>query len=152
MEMLWIYIWSWLGAVAFFSFLEAVTLSLVSVWFAVGSLAATFAAYAGMSLTGQLLIFVGVSLAAMAAIRPIARRVVTPRFIPTNADRLVGSTGRVTETIDNAAASGAVYAGGKTWTARSSDGRVIAKDQTVEIAALEGVKVIVRPKAAVSVS
>lgn len=149
--MLWIYVWSWLAAVAFFSFLEAATLSLVSVWFALGSLAATFAAYAGMSLTNQLLIFVGVSLVAFAAVRPIARRVVEPRFVPTNADRLVGTTGRVTETIDNAAATGAVYVDGKTWTARSADGRSIERDQLVEIAALEGIKVIVRPKAAVSV-
>ena len=148
--MLSVYVWSWLGAVAFFSFLEAATLSLVSVWFAVGSLAATFAAYAGMPLTDQLLIFVGVSLAVFAAIRPIAQRIVNSRFVPTNADRLVGMEGRVTETINNDYPTGAVYIDGKTWTARSADGEVIPKGETVEIERMEGVKLIVRAKAAVT--
>lgn len=146
-----LYVWIWLGAVALFSFIEAVSLSLVSVWFAVGALVCTFAAYGGMSLTGQLLLFVGVSLVAFAAVRPLARRFLEPRFVPTNADRLVGTVGRVTEEIDNTAATGAVYLDGKTWTARSADGRPIPRDQLVEVAALEGVKVLVRPKAAASV-
>jgi membrane protein implicated in regulation of membrane protease activity len=42
-----------------------------------------------------------------------------------------------------------VYADGKTWTARSADGAVIPKGEVVEIAAMEGIKLIVRAKAAV---
>ena len=135
-------VWSWLGAVAFFAFLEAGTRALVSVWFAVGALAAVFAAYGGLTLTGQLLLFVAVSLAAVAALRPLAERFLEPRFVPTNADR-------VTEEINNAVPSGAVYADGKTWTARSADGEVIAAGDMAEVVWMEGVKLIVRPKAAV---
>ena len=51
-------VWIWLGAVALALFLEAATMSLVSVWFAVGALAAVFAANGGIHFTGQLLIFV----------------------------------------------------------------------------------------------
>ena len=56
---------------------------------------------------------------------------------------------KVTEDIDNARSSGAVYVDGKTWTARSTDGGRISAGETVEIARMEGVKLIVRAKAAV---
>ena len=142
-------VWLWLAVTALSVFVEAATWVLVSVWFAAGALCATFAAYAGASLTVQLLLFVGVSIAACLAVRPLARRFVATRVVPTNADRLVGMEARVTETINNGYPTGAVYADGKTWTARSADGAVIPKGETVEVAAMEGIKLIVRAKAAV---
>lgn len=145
-------VWTWLGVMAVSAFVEAGTLTLVSIWFAAGALAATFAAYAGASLTVQLILFVGVSIAACVAVRPLARRFVAPNVVPTNADRLLGAEARVTEEIDNAAPSGAVYVDGKTWTARSSGGERIPAGELVEIERMEGVKLIVRPRAAAAVS
>ncbi len=145
-------VWVWLGCVAFFAFLEAVTWALVSVWCAVGALAATFAAYADMDLTGQLLVFIGVSLAAFAAVRPLAKRFIEPRIVPTNADRLLGAKARVTEPICNTNATGTVYIDGKTWSARSANGMDIPAGELVEIERMEGVKLIVRARAAVTVS
>ena len=98
---------------------------------------------------GKLLLFVGVSIAACLAVRPLARRFVATRVVPTNADRILGRQAKVTEAIDNAAATGAVYADGKTWTARSADGRVIPAGELVEVERMEGVKLIVRQRAAV---
>ena len=145
-------VWTWLGVMAVSAFVEAATLTLVSIWFAAGALAATFAAYAGASLTVQLILFVGVSIEACVAVRPLARRFVAPNVVPTNADRLLGAEARVTEEIDNAAPSGAVYVDGKTWTARSSGGERIPAGELVEIERMEGVKLIVRPRAAAAVS
>lgn len=145
-------VWTWLGVMAVSAFVEAATLTLVSIWFAAGALVATFAAYAGASLTVQLILFVGVSIAACVAVRPLARRFVAPNVVPTNADRLLGAEARVTEEIDNAAPSGAVYVDGKTWTARSSGGERIPAGELVEIERMEGVKLIVRPRAAAAVS
>ena len=145
-------VWTWLGVMAVSAFVEAATLTLVSIWFAAGALAATFAAYAGASLTVQLILFVGVSIAACVAVRPLARRFVAPNVVPTNADRLLGAEARVTEEIDNAAPSGAVYVDGKTWTARSSGGERIPAGELVEIERMEGVKLLVRPRAAAAVS
>ncbi len=145
-------VWIWLGVMAVSAFVEAATLTLVSIWFAAGALVATFAAYAGASLTVQLILFVGVSIAACVAVRPLARRFVAPNVVPTNADRLLGAEARVTEEIDNAAPSGAVYVDGKTWTARSSGGERIPAGELVEIERMEGVKLIVRPRAAAAVS
>ena len=143
-------VWIWLGAVALALFLEAATMSLVSVWFAVGALAAVFAAYGGMHVTGQLLIFVVVSIAAFFTVRPLTRRFVDPHITPTNADRLLGQDAKVMEEINNDLPSGTVYVDGKTWTARSAGGEVIPAGELVEVAWMEGVKLFVRPKAAVA--
>lgn len=77
-----IMVWIWLGVVALSVFVEAATLTLVSIWFAAGALCATFAAYAGVSLTVQLLIFVAVSIAACAAVRPWPSGMWRPTWCP----------------------------------------------------------------------
>ena len=143
-------VWVWLGVTALAAFLEMATMTLVSVWCAVGALVTVFAAYFGASLQVQLLLFVGVSILVAAVVRPLTKKYADPHTVPTNADRLVGMEGRVTETINNDYPTGAVYIDGKTWTARSADGASIPKGETVEIERMEGVKLIVRAKAAVT--
>lgn len=142
-------VWVWLGVTALAAFMEAVTMTLVSVWCVAGGLVAVFAAYFGVSLSTQLLLFIGVSILTAAVVRPLAKKYADPHKIPTNADRLLGMEGRVTETINNEYPTGAVYVDGKTWTARSADGAVIPKGELVEIAGMEGIKLIVRARAAV---
>lgn len=142
-------VYFWLAVMAVMVFLEMGTMSLVSIWCAVGALATVFAAYFGAPFPTQLLLFIGVSIVVAAAVRPLAKRFADPHKVPTNADRLLGMEARVTEDIDNARPSGAVYVDGKTWTARSADGLIIPAGETVEIARMEGVKLIVHTKAAV---
>ncbi len=142
-------VWVWLGVTALAAFVEAVTMTLVSVWCVAGGLVAVFAAYFGASVPTQLLLFLGVSILTAAVVRPLAKKYADPHKVATNADRLLGMEAKVTEDIDNVRASGAVYVDGKTWTARSTDGGRISAGETVEIAGMEGVKLIVRAKAAV---
>ncbi len=142
-------VWVWLGVTALAAFVEAVTMTLVSVWCVAGGLVAVFAAYFGASVPTQLLLFLGVSILTAAVVRPLAKKYADPHKVATNADRLLGMEAKVTEDIDNARASGAVYVDGKTWTARSTDGGRISAGETVEIAGMEGGKLIVRAKAAV---
>lgn len=142
--------WLWLCAAVLFGVVEGVTAGLVSVWFAVGSVGAFFAAMGGLSVTVQLVIFAAVSAAALAVTRPLVVRFGRERHVPTNLDRVIGRTAQVSEDIDNDAATGAVYVDGKTWTARSAGGEVIPAGELVEVAWMEGVKLFVRPKAAVA--
>ncbi len=135
-------IWVWLLVFAVFAAAEAATVGLVCIWFAVGALGAFFAALAKLNLTVQLVVFAVVSAIALAVSRPLARRFVRVKKEPTNLDRVIGLTGRVTEDIDGA--SGAVYVDGKTWTARSADGGVIPAGTAVEILSIEGVKLFVK--------
>lgn len=136
--------WIWLGAAVLFGVVEGVTAGLVSVWFAVGSVGAFFAAVGGLDVTMQMVIFAAVSAAALAMTRPLVRKIGKSRHTPTNLDRVVGRTGLVTEAIDNRESSGAVYVDGKTWTARSDGGEVIPAGAQVKIARMEGVKLFVR--------
>ena len=121
--------WLWLCAAVLFGVVEAVTAGLVSVWFAVGSVGAFFAA---------------VSAAALAVTRPLVARFGRDRHVPTNLDRVIGRSAGVTEDIDNDASTGAVYVDGKTWTARSAGGEVIPAGTKVEIQRMEGVKLFVK--------
>ena len=137
-------VWLWLGAIVLFGVIEAATAGLVSIWFIAGSAAALLAALADTSIAVQLVLFAVVSALALALTRPLVRRLNRQKAIPTNADRVLGETARVTETIDNEAATGAVYVDGKTWTARSTDGSVIPEGSRVRIETLEGVKLFVK--------
>ena len=92
----------------------------------------------------QIVVFLAVSIAALIATRPLAHKMLDKTIVPTNADRVLHHTAKVTETIDNENTTGAVYIDGKTWTARSEDGDVIARGSMVTIVRMEGVKLFVR--------
>lgn len=105
------------------------------------------AAVLGAALWVQIVLFFVVSIAALAATRPLVQKMLHRDETPTNADRVLGQTARVTETIDNTVPTGAVYADGKTWTARSASGRVIPKDTLVKVQRMEGVRLFVEGEA-----
>ena len=127
-----------------FAVVEAATAGLVSIWFVAGSVAGLIAAIAGAGLLAQLVWFLAVSAAALALTRPLVKKISAPQAVPTNADRVLGQTARVTETIDNDRSTGAVYVDGKTWTARSVDGAVIPAESRVRVRRMEGVTLLVR--------
>lgn len=141
-------LWIWLGVTLSAIVVEICTTALVSVWFAIGALAAMVAAALGASMSLQFSVFLALSILILALARPLAKRFLAPHVVPTNADRVLGMTAQVTETIENRYGQGAVYVDGKTWSARSADGERIPQGQQVEVTAMEGVKLIVRPMAA----
>ncbi len=136
----------WIAAIVVFGVAEAATAGLVSIWFVGGSVAALIAAAFDGPLWLQIVLFLVVSAVLLTVTRPLARKMLVKGYIPTNADRVLNHTARVTETVDNERPSGAVYIDGKTWTARSEDGTVIAKDKLVEVVRMEGVKLYVAEK------
>ena len=134
----------WTGAVILFGIAEGLTAGLVSIWFVFGALAALAAAFLNAGVGVQIAVFVIVSAVTLALTRPIVKRLMHRRSEPTNLDRVVGETARVTETIDNAASGGAVYVGGKTWTARSEGDEIIPAGAQVTVTRIEGVKLLVK--------
>lgn len=138
-------IFFWIAATVAFVALEAATVGLVSIWFAIGSAGALIAAALGANFWLQVVIFLTVSAVVLAVLRPIARRYLRVRAKPTNADRLLGVICPVTEDIDNIVGTGAVTAGGKVWTARSLTGADIPAGEYVRVASIQGVKLIVEP-------
>ena len=134
----------WIAAIIIFGVAEAATAGLTSIWFVLGSVAGLIAAVCGGPVWLQVGLFFAVSIAALAFTRPLVVKLMKKDIKPTNADRVLNNVGRVTERIDNALPSGAVYIDGKTWTARSADGEVIEPDAAVRILRMEGVKLIVQ--------
>ena len=134
----------WIAAIVVFGIVEAVTVGLVSIWFVLGSVAALIVAICNGPIWLQISLFFVVSIVTLAATRPLVAKLMKKDIKPTNADRVLNNVGRVTERIDNALPSGAVYIDGKTWTARSADGEVIEPDAAVRILRMEGVKLIVQ--------
>lgn len=134
----------WLIAMAVFLIVEGIVPGLVSIWFALGALAALIAAMVGAPLWLQLVWFVLVSIAALALTRPLARKYVNGRVTPTNADRILGRECVVREAIDNLRGTGAVAVDGKVWTARMLKENETAREgETVIARRIDGVKLIV---------
>lgn len=135
----------WLGLMILFLIAEGATVSLVSLWFAAGAVVAMFAALLGAGVWLQTGLFLAVSGALLLMLRPIVRRYLVPKITATNVDSLVGSTGLVTEAIDNVTASGQVKLGAMEWTARSTTGENIPQGTLIRVDRIEGVKVYVTP-------
>lgn len=135
----------WLILMVVFLVVEGLTVSMVSIWFALGALAATLLALAVDNIWVQIAVFLAVSAVCLAALRPLSRKWLTGRKQPTNADRVIGAECLVCEAIDNLAGTGAVQVCGQTWTARSADGSPIAVGSRVQILRIEGVKLFVQP-------
>lgn len=133
----------WLGAMIFFLYLEANTITLVSAWFAGGALAGLIASLFGAAFWLQAVIFMAVSVILLAALRPLFKKYIKPKVVPTNIDAVIGSNGYVTEDIDNLRAAGHVKLGATEWSARSTSGEPIAAGILVKVDRIEGVKAFV---------
>ena len=136
---------TWLVLTVLLLIAEAATVTVISLWFAAGSLAAMAMALVGGSIWLQVLTFLVVSAAALTALRPLVRKHLTPKLTATNIDSVIGSVGIVTSDIDNIAAAGKVKLNGMEWSARSSSGNSIETGTKVRVDKIEGVKVFVSP-------
>ena len=137
----------WIGLLVLFIVVEASTVSMVSVWFAIGAVAALAGELLGAQLWLQIALFLAVSAISLALLRPLSKKHLTPRITRTNVDALAGKTCIVTADIDNLQSCGQVKLGDVEWSARSSADEIIPAGTQVRIDRVEGVKVFVTPVA-----
>ena len=133
----------WLGIVVVLAAVESMTMDLNCIWFAAGALCSFLLSFTGIGWIAQLIVFAIVSGVCLTLVRPIALKHLNIRRTATNADRVIGNTGMVVETIDNDVPSGQVKANGQIWTARSADGSIIPEGEHIKVCRIEGVKLIV---------
>ena len=112
----------WLILLIVFVVAESITTTLVSIWFAAGSLVALVIAGLKGEIWLQVTAFVAVSIILLLATRPLAKKYLEPKITKTNYDRIIGETCLVEEEINNLNETGSVKIKGTTWTARSCDG------------------------------
>lgn len=125
--------------------LEAFTMQLFSIWFAVGALAGVVAAVAGAQHWLQILIFVLTTAVSLLATRPLVKRLQKNKAAPTNADRCLDQEAIVLEEIDNMRGTGQIKVLGQTWSARTPDGTVIPEGALVRTLSIQGARMFVEP-------
>ncbi|HEY9855419.1 MAG TPA: NfeD family protein [Stenomitos sp.] len=96
------------------------------------------------ALVVQALTFVAGSALSLAVVRPLlARSLATSEAIATNADALVGKSGRVVERIDPHQSQGRVLVEGEDWWATSLDQLDINVDERVRVIQVDGSRLVV---------
>jgi membrane protein implicated in regulation of membrane protease activity len=137
--------WVWIIATAVFAIGELTSPgSFFMLPFAIGALVATVLAFLGVDIVIEWLVFVGVSLAVLAALRPVAHRL--NRSVDdtgVGSRRLLGQAAVVLREIPPGGDVGLVRVDREEWRAQSTDGSAIPIGTAVRVADVQGTRVIV---------
>ncbi len=137
----------WLIIFVIMLVIELITISLTSIWFAAGALAAMLLSFTRAGFIAQVILFIVVSVILLILIRPWAKKHFNHGRTRTNAQSLIDQDGVVIEAIDNIRAQGRVSVNGQEWAARSTDESIkIPEGARVVVREISGVKLIVDPK------
>lgn len=121
--------------------IEIFTVNLVTIWFAIGALAAIISTYFTDNLIIQISIFIVVSILMLIILKPLTKRFRNKKAVATNLDRVIGMEAIVTEEISKNKI-GEVRVDGKKWSAVADE--KIPVDTVVRVQKIEGVKLIVK--------
>ena len=130
----------WFIAFVILLVIELVTVNLVTIWFAIGAVAAIITTIFTDSILIQSIVFIVVSVIALLITKPLIKKFKKFEVEPTNSDRVIGKVGDVTKKIEKNK-YGEVKVYGNTWTASSKD--VIEVGERVKVLSIDGVKLIV---------
>lgn len=133
----------WVIAAVVFSILEAITLGLTSLWFALAAVVALIAALLGAPMFVQIILFAVASVLFLMITKPLAKDLLKIGGERTNADSLIGEKALVTTEI-MPFSMGQVKVKGQYWSALAEDGEPIGLNETVLVQSIEGVKLIVK--------
>ena len=136
----------WLVIAVVLGIFEAATVALVSIWFAIGAVAAMVPAYFNAPFWVQILVFILVSALCFVFTRPFFKKIIRVNKQPTNVDRLVGQEGVATDDIENIECRGKLFISGLTWSARSETGELIPQGAVVTVKKIEGATLVVKRK------
>lgn len=131
----------WLIAFLGLLLVEFLTVGLVSIWFAVGALAALLVSLITGSVLIQSFVFVGISVMTIVATKPLIKKFKLSEKVPTNSDRVIGHTAEVIKTI-TPDEYGEVKIFGTIWLAASK--QKLVEGTKVVVEKIEGSKLIVK--------
>lgn len=124
----------------------ATQIQLVSIWAALGGVAALIAYLCGAELYVQIIVFFVVTFAMLALTRPLVHKLTAKiKNTPTNADMNIGKTGKVTKIVDASDGLFRVHLAGDDWSAKMADSTLPEVGTMVKVERIEGVKLIVTP-------
>ena len=131
----------WVIAFVGLLLVEFLTVGLVSIWFAVGALAALITSFITESVLIQTIVFVLVSIVTLVVTQPLIKKFKVTKFEPTNSDRVIGKIGEVTKEI-TPDKYGEVVIFGTEWLAASD--KKMPVGTKVVVKEIEGNKLIVK--------
>ncbi len=138
------FVFVWLIAVIIFLGVEISTVTLTSIWFAAGALAAMLVAMFNGNLIVQAIAFLIVAFGLLYATKPWAKKFIDTKKVNTNADRAIGEEVRVVERVSNLDQTGKAIVHGMEWTVRTeNDNIIIEQGELVRVLRIAGVKLIV---------
>lgn len=138
----------WLAIMVLCLVVEAITVGLTTIWFAVGALAAMISCALGLGTVGQFMVFFVVSLILLIFTRPVAVKYINPHKVATNYEEAVEKTVKITERVDNISGTGVAVLKGQEWSARmQQDDITLEVGALAKVVAIEGVKLILVPLA-----
>lgn len=138
--------WIWLGTAVLFGLGEMATPGAFFLApFAVGAVVASALAFADVPIAGEWAAFVGISVAAFAALRPLAHRLDRHGGSDgVGSRRLIGRSGVVLQAV-RPDQLGLVRVDQEEWRADTADRSSIAEGARVKVVDVEGTRVIVTP-------
>jgi len=136
----------WLIVAVCFLVVEMFSVSFVFLCFCLGCLGSSILAYFTPLVGWHLLAFSVVSLVSFFTIRPFMLKYAYRKShaVKINVDALVGSIGRVVETIDEKENTGRIFVNGDDWRARSEGEELIPVSENVEVIRVDSTILIVK--------
>ncbi len=135
-----------ISAAILLGIIEAATVNLITIWFAIGAFAAFCVSFFTENIFVLAAVFVVGSAVSLAFTRPLVKKYVKGLSIATNADRIIGKEAVVIEKVDNILGCGQIKIMGQVWSAKARDGNVINSGESVIISKIEGVHAVVYKK------
>lgn len=134
--------WVWILAALVCGIIEVMSVSFVFLMFAIGALAAGIAGALGANVTIQVIVFVVVTVALLAGLRPFLKGRIerSAGDVRTNTDALIGKTGYVTEVVGER--HGRIQFSGGAWSART-EGASIPVGAEVRVDRIDGATAVV---------
>lgn len=127
----------WLIIIVILTFLEMITVGLTTIWFVFSGIIALITSFITDNYLIQFGIFVVLGVILLVTTRPLLQKILKHKKEATNADRIIGMEGIVTEKIAKNA-PGEVKVDGKRWTAVAD--KAIKEDSVVKVLEINGVK------------
>lgn len=136
--------WVWIGAAIILGIGEMLTAGLFMLPFAIGAIAAGVLAFFNVYVWVQVVVFLVVSIAALAGLRRFAWRESEPQFA-VGAKRYVDAHATVTEAVDRVAGTGRVRMETELWRATTDLDETIEPGVEVKVMDVRGARLVVEP-------
>lgn len=136
--------WVWIGAAIVLGIGEMLTAGLFMLPFAIGAIAAGVLAFLDVYVWIQVVVFLVVSIAALAGLRRFAWRESEPQY-SVGAKRYVDAHATVTEPVDRLAGTGRVRMETEMWRATTDLDETIETGVEVKVVDVRGARLVVEP-------